>query len=298
MRTTIALVFLLLISNIGSAENKDKKVGFISDVEGEASIINASGEKKCGLGLYVEVGDRIITQNNARIKIMMLDDSLLTIAPKTEFVIDNYLVDTNKKSRRSLIGIIRGKIMFYVNKAFSNPDSKFEVKTKTSIAGVRGTKFFYECEESDFVGVFEGEVELSSKDKSVRITDGKCADSKKDFMISQLDAGTIEQYNETFKVKKGKMQVAILNSGTRTSGEGLVEGYYGPPSAKGDSGLGLPVAGKSQERYGGEDIAENTAGRGDVENYGGGDNDKGTNINVGLIPLRIKILLPFVTLKR
>lgn len=298
MRTTIALVFLLLISNIGSAENKDKKVGFISDVEGEASIINASGEKKCGLGLYVEVGDRIITQNNARIKIMMLDDSLLTIAPKTEFVIDNYLVDTNKKSRRSLIGIIRGKIMFYVNKAFSNPDSKFEVKTKTSIAGVRGTKFFYECEESDFVGVLEGEVELSSKDKSVRITDGKCADSKKDFMISQLDAGTIEQYNETFKVKKGKMQVAILNSGTRTSGEGLVEGYYGPPSAKGDSGLGLPVAGKSQERYGGEDIVENTAGRGDVENYGGGDNDKGTNINVGLIPLRIKILLPFVTLKR
>jgi len=60
----------------------------------------------------------------------------------------------------------------------------------------------------------------------------------------------------------------------------------------------LPVAGKSQERYGGEDIVENTAGRGDVENYGGGDNDKGTNINVGLIPLRIKILLPFVTLKR
>jgi len=298
MRTTIALVFLLLISNIGSAENKDKKVGFISDVEGEASIINASGEKKCGLGLYVEVGDRIITQNNARIKIMMLDDSLLTIAPKTEFVIDDYLVDTNKKSRRSLIGIIRGKIMFYVNKAFSNPDSKFEVKTKTSIAGVRGTKFFYECEESDFVGVLEGEVELSSKDKSVRITDGKCADSKKDFMISQLDAGTIEQYNETFKVKKGKMQVAILNSGTRTSGEGLVEGYYGSPSAKGDSGLVLPVAGKSQERYGGEDIVENTAGRGDVENYGGGDNDKGTDINVGLIPLRIKILLPFVTLKR
>jgi hypothetical protein len=293
-------VFFLIILIPAALYAEERNVGVVSDIEGEVSVVRNGVTRKAGIGMYIEVGDRIVTYADSRVKIMMMDDSLLSIAPKTEFSIDEYFIDRQKKHRKSLIGLIRGKIMFYVNKAFSMSGSKFEVRTKTSIAGVRGTKFFYECEEGEVVGVLEGEVELVSKDKNIRITDGKCADSRKDFALSQLDTATLEQYNGFFRVKKGKMQVAMLSSGTRTGGEQLIEGYYQMDSLKGGTSAMVSPEPKTYEGAVAEGAPEDTVKGGDFTNRDNttGGTGKDGSVTVGNIYLRLQILLPFVKVKR
>ncbi|MCX7959735.1 MAG: FecR family protein, partial [Deltaproteobacteria bacterium] len=161
----LIVIFLTLFTAVSWAEQFS--VGVVSDVENEASVVIKGEEKKLSVGMFIEKGSKIVTGKASKVKIMMMDDSLLIIAPGTEFSIDDYAIDTDKKSRKSVLGVIRGKVLFYVNKAFSKQGSKFEVKTRSSIAGVRGTKFFVESTEKEFVGVINGEVELRTQDKEI-----------------------------------------------------------------------------------------------------------------------------------
>ncbi|MGC9044138.1 MAG: hypothetical protein ACP5KG_09815 [Myxococcota bacterium] len=89
--------------------------------------------------------------------------------------------------------------MFYVNKLFLNPKSKFEVKTRTCVAGVRGTKFFIESDEREFPGVIDGQVELKREDKAIILTAGKCFDSKKGLVVSDIDQAILIQNRKMAK---------------------------------------------------------------------------------------------------
>lgn len=295
------ILFIFIPLSLFAEENF---VGVVSDVENEVIIVTPSETKKCTIGMFIPKGSRVITKDMSRVKIMMNDDSLLVIAPKTEFSIDDYFVDIEKKTRKSVLGIVRGKVMFYVNKVFSNPKSKFEVKTKSSIAGVRGTKFFIESDEREFLGVIDGEVELRREDKAIILTPGKCFDSKKGLVVSGIDQSILNEYNDNFKIKKGKTQVAMISSGTGISGEALLEQSLNGGIIRGSKGTGAVVdryeegvftKDSDSKRDRGEDIGDFS-----TENLPKGDDNKDwTDISVGgKILLRIKILLPFAKTKR
>lgn len=302
MRLMGSLVLLMFISSVLYAEGKD--VGVISDLEGDVSIVLGPAEKRASVGMLVEKGMKIVTKEQSRVKIMMMDDTLLVIAPKTELLIEEYLVDSKKRSRRSLLGLLRGKVLFYVNKAFANPQSRFEVKTKTSIAGVRGTRFIMESGDSDFVGVLDGEVEIIGGEKSRVVGSGKCATSRDGFLIADFDRDLTEQYRGEFKIKKGKTQVAMLTGGTRMSGESLLGSraerellLRGTGKEGTVSGSNMSQAADLGDRYSRDPVDEGEGFKegGDVFGNGVGSVDVRGG---GSLNLRIRVILPFVLQKR
>ncbi len=297
----ISLIFLIVPLSVFADQ---LSVGVVSDVENEAQIISQGKEKKISIGMFVEKGSKIVTGKVSRVKIMMMDDSLLVIAPNSEFLIDDYVVDMEKKSRKSLLGVIRGKVLFYVNKAFSKSDSRFEVKTKSSIAGVRGTKFIVESGEKEFIGVISGEVLLKTTDKELTLSGGKCADSSKGFELADIDQQALQDYTESFQIKKGKTQVAMLERGTGLTGEALLE------SSIKNGALERVLTKEVGERVGGEKKAEAGTGIREGGDYwdslGETTDSKSKNggsditdvISGSKSLLRIKILLPFAKVRR
>lgn len=94
------------------------------------------------LALYA--GDTLTTKQNGRISFVMKDDSVLTLAPNTTMVLNEAVFDPVAKRRTSLVDLIAGKARFFVKKFADFQHSTFNVKTKTSIAAVRGSEFIIE----------------------------------------------------------------------------------------------------------------------------------------------------------
>jgi hypothetical protein len=85
--------------------------------------------------------DTVITQKKGRIEIVLSDGSKLILAPETRLELTKSIYDPNAKTRSSFINMIAGKARFIVTKLSNFNSSDFRVKTKTAVAGVRGSDF-------------------------------------------------------------------------------------------------------------------------------------------------------------
>lgn len=86
-------------------------------------------------------GDTLITDDQGRLELIFADASRLSIAPGTTLVVNDFLFDNRGRQRSCFLSLPMGKARFWVKKLLEFRRSAFRVKTRTSIAGVRGSDF-------------------------------------------------------------------------------------------------------------------------------------------------------------
>jgi hypothetical protein len=96
---------------------------------------------KANKDLPVFERDTVITQKKGRVELVLNDGSKLILAPETRLELTKSIYDPNAKTRSSFINMITGKARFIVTKLSNFNSSDFRVKTKTAVAGVRGSDF-------------------------------------------------------------------------------------------------------------------------------------------------------------
>jgi hypothetical protein len=114
----------------------------------------------------VEPQDAVRTDDSGKAQIKFIDDSLLTIAPRSQVIIDNYVFVPSKKYRQASLSFFRGFshiLLGYVTQV-EQPD--FIVNTYTAVLGSRGTGWFT-ITETNFTDVFCENGELSIKSKNL-----------------------------------------------------------------------------------------------------------------------------------
>lgn len=118
-------------------------VGGVLLVQGKVVIMHADKLRgywaKKDLPLFKD--DIIVTLEKGRIRFSLKDESVMTLASKTELVINRSVYDTKKKSRFSFLRMTLGKIRFRVKRFIDLRRSEFKVRTPTSVVGVRGSDF-------------------------------------------------------------------------------------------------------------------------------------------------------------
>jgi hypothetical protein len=75
----------------------------------------------------------------------MRDDSVITLGPKSELVVDEQIVRT--EGSRSRMDTVVGAVRAVVTERYGTPGASFEMKTPTAVAGVRGTGFVVLADE-------------------------------------------------------------------------------------------------------------------------------------------------------
>ncbi|MEW6079752.1 MAG: FecR family protein [Thermodesulfobacteriota bacterium] len=121
-------------------------IGKVSSVSGDVLIMHAD----MGTVFYarkdypVYTGDTLTSKDKGKIAIVLKDDSVLTLAPGTTLVLNEAVFDPQEKKRSAMISLITGKARFLVKKFADFQNSTFAVKTKTSVAAVRGSDFIIE----------------------------------------------------------------------------------------------------------------------------------------------------------
>lgn len=115
--------------------------GLFNVVKGEVKVISAKDQKTSAgkVGMKVFVGDKVTTGKEGRAKIVMSDKNVLNLSPDTKMVISRY--ETKGKDKNVEIKIEEGKVRASVEQKYDGDKSKFQIRTPSAVAGVRGTDF-------------------------------------------------------------------------------------------------------------------------------------------------------------
>ncbi len=111
--------------------------------------------------------DTVVTGKDSRAKIVMSDRNIINVLPETKLRIDQYI--NNEKEKNVRLSLIQGKVRNNVEQKYDSEKNRFEVKTPTAVAGVRGTQFitsFDRITNKTEIVTLKGEVAFQGLDAS------------------------------------------------------------------------------------------------------------------------------------
>ena len=117
--------------------------------KGDVKIESAKGKASPATqGSKVCQGDTIVAGTQSRAKVKMEDGNELNISPESRIKIETYEYKPADNKKKVMLNVLYGKVRaatreenMYVDKAKDGQANTFQVKTKSAVAGVRGTDF-------------------------------------------------------------------------------------------------------------------------------------------------------------
>lgn len=121
-------------------------VGTITHLSGPLLDKKADGSVKVlSVQSGVEQGDILVTQKNTYAQIKFTDDSTITLKPDTQFKIDSFSFEPEKKEDDSAIfSLIKGGLREVSGLLGKRSKERFGLHTPTATIGIRGTIFVAE----------------------------------------------------------------------------------------------------------------------------------------------------------
>lgn len=162
MAKVVGFVCFLLCVQVHAA---DKMYGVFMVVKGGVQIHTEGKTAAAKVGAKVYEGDKVVTAADSRAKIVMSDRNVLNLSPDTTIEITQYQNDAATGKKNVEIKLSGGKIRSNVEQTYDGEKSKFQIKTPTAVAGVRGTQFqagFDVKTQMTSIVTFKGAVSLAA----------------------------------------------------------------------------------------------------------------------------------------
>lgn len=106
-------------------------------VRGKATVERGAKKLNAQPKLGIELKDTVATAEGGRVKLLFIDDSVLTLAEKSRMSVDTFIHSRSDRGK-SLFNLLDGKMRAVVGKTL------FEVKTPTVVAAARGTVILFD----------------------------------------------------------------------------------------------------------------------------------------------------------
>jgi hypothetical protein len=143
LRWLFVLVGLLLASVLGGAA-----LVLAEDVGQFSRVVNQVDQLKQGkappLPAKVPNGlanqDEVLTKEQSMAVVHFVDDSTMTISPKSKVTIEDYMYDANKGKTSGTIKVMQGVVETVIPTTEKLQQKDIQIRTTTAIAGIRGTK--------------------------------------------------------------------------------------------------------------------------------------------------------------
>ncbi len=171
MQATILMLGWMLLAgqplwadNISSTSQPNQAI-FVS-VDGDVEVILDNGKKTIAAkkDLTVIEGARIIAKTDSSAVLRLFDGSELTVSPQTEFALTK-MQKPSAQDKAFKFDLFIGKLEAVV-KALTTANSSFEIEAGGVVCGVRGTRFWMECDpriREVLLNVDEGKVAVQQK---------------------------------------------------------------------------------------------------------------------------------------
>ena len=185
-------------------ESVKNSIGIVVVASGATMVIRQGKNYQAKIGFKVYEKDYLETGADGKIKIKFKDDNVISLVPNSKLTIEELQFDPAKESKKTILNLIYGKVRSSVKQSY-NGENYYEVKTKTAVAGVRGTDFVVSYSEDEKVEAkvetISGKVELSDtkKKKKVHVP----ASTYASFVVEKVDSGVFSEKDISNFVAKG-----------------------------------------------------------------------------------------------
>ncbi len=258
MKMKSLLLVLATILGWTGAAAAAVRAGTVSELAGAVAIVRAESTQRdqARVGVIVNVGDTVETSANGKAKLLLGDDSVITISPNSRFRISRALYDPAKKSRDSSFTLLAGKVRSLVSKFWGSAGANFEVRTPTAVAGVRGTEFVQEinADGSSTITVLEGKVEVynpkDSKKRAVVLTQGQrtsVKEGKTPAAPQSVPTSELEQLDQESEINSEESETTGGDDNPSDSGDDDTDSGSGGDQGQGGDDSGDEDSGQTQD---------------------------------------------------
>ena len=138
----VAVVSIFIGAAVGVASAREA-VGKVDETAGLVKVQRHGENSYVALkaGMPVHQFDTVTTGPAGRVRLVFSDKSVVSLGPKSNLVISEFVYDPKKKKRKSLLRLISGKVKVFANNLNGYRTKRFDVKSPTAVIGVRGTVF-------------------------------------------------------------------------------------------------------------------------------------------------------------
>lgn len=163
-------------------------IGTVAALRGTADVERNSNKQSARSGMPILARDVVHTYEKSRMQVKMVDESVITIGPKSAFSFEAYALDgansvATMQVKRGFFRSVTGKIGKVA------PD-RFKIKTRAATIGIRGTDFGgFVSEESEYIACYRGEIVVTTADGELVVKAGMMA-------IRENDSWRIEPINQ------------------------------------------------------------------------------------------------------
>ncbi len=155
------VVMLLVIAAPSAAVAEDGEAGSVLALRGTCLLDDHGQKTPLKPDDVVHVGDTIEVASGAKIKLRMVDGSVVAAGSGSVLTIARYAAEQAGSKRDVVMSLASGLLRAVVAKA--TQPSTFEITTATGVAAVRSTDWFIEAKPGKTrVGVLKGTVILTS----------------------------------------------------------------------------------------------------------------------------------------
>jgi hypothetical protein len=146
-----------------------EKAGEVLVVRGDCQRDGDGRSQGLKVGDAVDVHDTVTVPADGKLKLRMIDGSVLSLTGGTRLTIDGYGLDPAAGTRDARLSLAGGLLRSVVSHMAA--PSRFEIGTATAVAAVRSTDWFAEVwpDGSSRVGVLEGTVALAARSSGVSV---------------------------------------------------------------------------------------------------------------------------------
>ncbi len=139
----LALVAMMALGHSLQVSAQNEISGTMMVVKGDIKVTSGKSGKTdpAKVGTKVYAGDTIVSGAESRAKIVMSDKNVLNISPDSKITIAKYENDPAKDKRNVELKVDYGKVRASVEQKYDGEKNKFNIRTPTAVAGVRGTDF-------------------------------------------------------------------------------------------------------------------------------------------------------------
>jgi hypothetical protein len=141
--TLLAAVFAAASAAVCYAND----VGQIKNLRGTVHIERDGQRLAAAPGMGVRQADVLVTAADGTVGVTFLDNSLLSLGPRSTLAIDRYSFDSTTHDGQFDTSLKRGTLAVVSGRIVQRSPEAMRVRTPSAIMGVRGTEFVVKVDE-------------------------------------------------------------------------------------------------------------------------------------------------------
>lgn len=118
------------------------RIGAAAVVRGQvkaASSLEGSVGRVVGSGQPLYLNDKVSTDANGRLQILLLDETVFTVGPNTTIILDKFVYDPSSGAGEVSANVVKGVFRFVTGKVAKTNPGSMKVRTPVGTIGIHGT---------------------------------------------------------------------------------------------------------------------------------------------------------------